>query len=86
MATSFLHGSHNKEMDGCNFIELDGKGDGTSFLQEYVESMENAKVDIGIGEVQNIILEEAEAFFTGDKTLEEVVRVIQSRVQLYFDE
>lgn len=55
MATSFLHGSHNKEMDG-------------------------------IGEVQNIILEEAEAFFTGDKTLEEVVRVIQSRVQLYFDE
>lgn len=73
-------------MDGYNFIELDGKGDGTSFLQEYVELMENAKVDMGIGEVQNIILEEAEAFFTGDKTLEEVVRVIQSRVQLYFDE
>ena len=36
--------------------------------------------------IRNIILEEAQLYFQGDKSLEETCRVIQSRVQLYLDE
>ena len=34
-------------------------------------------------EIQNIITEEAEAFFTGQKSVQEVVGIIQSRAQVY---
>ncbi len=37
-------------------------------------------------DVQNIISEEAEAFFTGQKSAKDVATVIQSRVQLYVNE
>ncbi len=37
-------------------------------------------------EIQNIIDEEAEAYFQNQKTLEEVTRIIQNRVQLYLNE
>lgn len=36
--------------------------------------------------IQNIINEEVEAYFAGQKPVEEVVKVIQSRAQLYVDE
>lgn len=36
--------------------------------------------------IRNIVLEEAQFYFLGDKSLEETCRVIQSRVQLYLDE
>jgi hypothetical protein len=34
----------------------------------------------------NIIFEEAESFFNGNKTVEDVAKVIQNRVQLYLNE
>lgn len=36
--------------------------------------------------VTNIIMEEAESYFTGQKPVEEVVKIIQSRAQIYVDE
>ena len=36
--------------------------------------------------VENIIAEEAAAFFAGQKTAEDVAGVIQSRVQIYINE
>ncbi|MCM1117870.1 MAG: extracellular solute-binding protein [bacterium] len=37
-------------------------------------------------EIFNIIMEEAESFFSGQKTVQEVADIIQSRAQLYADE
>lgn len=36
--------------------------------------------------ITNIVTEEAESFFSGDKSAQEVAKVIQSRVQVYVDE
>ena len=36
--------------------------------------------------VWQIIREESEAYFTGDKSIEEVADIITNRVQLYLDE
>ena len=37
-------------------------------------------------DVQNIIMEESEAYFSGQKSAEDVAKIIQSRVQIYVDE
>ena len=37
-------------------------------------------------EIQNIVMEEAQKYFAGDKTEKETVTVIQSRVTLYLEE
>lgn len=36
--------------------------------------------------IRSIVIEEAQAYFQGDKTLDDTCRIIQSRVQLYLDE
>ena len=36
--------------------------------------------------IRTMVIEEAQAYFAGDKTLEDTCRIIQSRVQLYLDE
>ncbi len=36
--------------------------------------------------IERIILEEVSPFFSGEKRLDEVVGIIQSRAQLYLDE
>ena len=40
----------------------------------------------GNDEITNIITEEAEAFFKGQKSVSDVANVIQSRVQVYVNE
>jgi hypothetical protein len=40
----------------------------------------------GADDVHDIILEEAQAYFAGHKTVEEVADIIQSRVQVYVSE
>lgn len=56
-------------------------------LAEVTAFMENAgTVSSRPVEIRNIIREEAQAYFNGDKDLEEVSEVIQNRVQLYLDE
>lgn len=67
-------------------IPLTGKPDGSSFLPEYLEIMEKGWPDFGESEIEKIIMEEAGAYFNGDKTAEETAKVIQSRVNLYLNE
>lgn len=64
-----------------------GKPDGTSYLPEYLEAMNNTvPYEEELDVVRDIVREETDAYFAGDKGLEETVRVIQRRVQLYLDE
>lgn len=53
-------------------------------LKELIYSITGSET-IGL-ELQNIILEEAEAYFTGQKGLDETAAVIQNRVQIYLNE
>lgn len=36
--------------------------------------------------IQNIVVEEATAYFAGDKTADEIVKIIESRVRTYVAE
>lgn len=50
------------------------------------EILSITKCDYYNENIQNIIMEEAAAFYADQKSVEEVVRIIQSRVQIYMDE
>ncbi len=68
-------------------MEIDAKPDGTSYLPEYLAFMDGCGISTGVTEpIKDIIWEEAEAFFGGDKDARTVANIIQSRVQLYLDE
>lgn len=54
------------------------------FLKEYIKTVDKVAGDIG--ELQNIIDEETAAFFEGQKTAEDVVKIIQSRATIYINE
>lgn len=63
------------------------KPDGTSYMPEYLALMDNcAAWPNGDNPIQDIIWEEAGAFFSGNKDARSVANIIQSRVQLYLDE
>lgn len=66
---------------------LGGKPDGSSFLPEYMEIMENGISDEGASsQIRSIVSEEAGAYFAGDKSAEEAAEIIQRRVWLYLNE
>ncbi len=65
-------------------LAVDENGD--SFVREYIEIMDKARAYSAHGDISRIISEEADAYFQNGKTVDEVVRVIQSRVQLYLQE
>lgn len=68
-------------------IPLDGKPDGSSFLPEYLEILEKADyMPQQVDDLGMMVIEEAGAFFSGDKSAEEAARVIQSRVWVYLNE
>lgn len=72
---------------GNSVIILGGKPDGSSYLPEFLKMAGNSHPnESALDTVRNMIREEAEAYFTGDKGLEETVGLIQNRVQLYLDE
>lgn len=76
----FMLGEHE-------YIALEGKPDGTSYLQEYVELLDTGTpVTRWSDEIDRIVLEEAGAFFAGDKSAKDAAKLIQNRVQLYLDE
>ena len=59
--------------------------------EEKVEQVRRALEDSQVPPLKtqpilNIICEEAEAYFSGAKSIEEVTPIIQNRVQLYLDE
>ncbi len=68
-------------------VDLETKPDGSSYLNEYLAFLDSCLPEpAGVSDIQRILYEETAPFFAGDKSAEEVVKVIQSRVQLYLDE
>lgn len=68
-------------------IPLTGRPDGSSFLPEYMEIMENGVMAPNAShQIRNIVSEEAAAYFAGDKSAMEAAEIIQSRVWLYLNE
>ncbi len=69
------------------YAPLEGKADGSSWVREYVELLEKGgSWSWEISEIEQIVREEASAYFDGDKSAEDVAGAIQSRVSLYLDE
>lgn len=70
-----------------SYRELASKPDGSSFLPEYLEVLENAApLPLWHEQIEGVVLEESRAYFNGDKTPKDVAAIIQNRVQLYLDE
>ena len=72
---------------GGKMIKVYAKSDKTSYLPEYLELLEQCTRDSGMLDMlKDIIREETEAFFSGNKDARAVADTIQSRVQIYLDE
>lgn len=72
---------------GGKMIKVYAKPDKTSYLPEYLELLEQCTRDSGMLDMlKDIIREETEAFFSGNKDARAVADTIQSRVQIYLDE
>ena len=65
---------------------LAGKPDGTSYLEEFIELMDSAVPETVLDDITDIIYDETEAYFSGQKTEYEVAKIIQSRVKIYLEE
>lgn len=63
------------------------KEDGSTTLEDYAALLESLVPYPGNYEtIVSIVWEEAAAYISGDKSAEEVVKIVDSRVQLYLDE
>ncbi len=68
-------------------LMLECKPDGSSYVEDYIAFMDSCVLmPFGDDTIASIVLEEVPAYFSGDKNLDVVISVIQSRVQLYLDE
>ncbi len=67
-------------------VPLPGRADGSSYLDEYMVLMDAGEPLSVQYAIQDIVIEEAAAYFMGDKTETEVAEVIQNRVQNYLNE
>ncbi|MBD5529894.1 MAG: extracellular solute-binding protein [Lachnospiraceae bacterium] len=66
---------------------LPSKPDGTSYVEEYIAFMDSCILSpIKDARVASIVLEEVEPYFAGDKDMDTVIGIIQSRVQMYLNE
>lgn len=66
---------------------LEGKADGTSYLAEFLEMAGGSVLyETELDMIRNIVQEEADVCFAGDREPEETARIIQSRVQMYLNE
>ena len=75
------------DIEGKGALKLELKPDGTSYLEEYMDFLENCAVDRGWpGQIAVILSEELASYFSDDRTAEDAVANIQNRVQLYLDE
>lgn len=69
------------------YAQLEGKADGSSWVREYVELLEKGVPgNWEVSGIQKIIMEDAAAYFNGDKDAEDAAGAIQSRVSLYLEE
>ena len=56
------------------------------YLKEYEAFLDSAVPDQSSEVIFDIIMEEADAFFQSDKSIDQVIDIIQRRVNLYLDE
>lgn len=69
------------------YLILPSKPDGTSYVEDYIAYMDSCILAPVKDEmVADIVLEEVEPYFAGDKDIDTVIDIIQSRVQLYLNE
>jgi len=75
------------DMTGKNYLVLEAKPDGSSYLEEYLDFLENCSVDADWpAQIDVILSEELAPYFAGDREAKDAVANIQNRVQLYLDE
>lgn len=68
-------------------VEAGTEGVTKEQVQEYASLLEHSMIDnYNTKPIIKIIEEETDAFFLGEKTMEEVNTIIQNRVQLYLNE
>ncbi len=84
--TRYYDGS--KTIENYSYVGiLEEKEDGSTYAEEYAEFLDNCvSRPMKYMDVWNMIMEEAEKYLEGNQSLEEVCRIIQSRVQLYLQE
>lgn len=72
--------------DGSN-VELPDAEDKSSYLEAYLAFIESAvPAEEDTEDLFGLIMEEAQAYFSLDRSVEETTKLIQNRVQLYLDE
>lgn len=75
------------KIDEGHVMLIELKPDKTSYLEEYMDFLENAVINRGWPEqIDRILVEELVPYFSGDREAEDAVANIQNRVQLYLDE
>lgn len=65
---------------------LPNKADGSTYVEEYRAFMENCRPAEGGTVLYDIIWEETESYFSDARKVQDVVRAIDNRIQLYLDE
>ena len=83
---SVTEGHPDKICDAVSDAVLDALMEQDPFSRVACETCTNTGFVLVMGEITNIITEEAEAFFKGQKSVADVAGVIQSRVQVYVNE
>lgn len=69
------------------YRSLECKPDGTSYVEDYIEFMDRCiLMPPEDSAIATIVIEETQPYFAGDKDMDTVIGIIQSRVQLYLDE
>lgn len=76
------------KIDGRTTMPIAGKADGSSYVSEYLELLNSCDslFSKDAGALKRIVVEEAEYYFDGPKSAEEVAKIIQGRVELYLME
>lgn len=79
-------GKYRYKSNGTNY-ELETKEDGSTYLEEYLDFLENcAPLPHSYEAIKEIIQTETDAYFDGTQSAEQIAKVIDNRVQLYLDE
>lgn len=81
-------GNGTRTISGYSYVGLlEEKADGSTYVEDYAAFLDSCVPrPTKYLDVWNMIMEDAEKYLVGDQTLDNVCRVIQSRVQLYLSE
>lgn len=72
---------------GTYYIDLESKPDGSTYIDDYMDTLKKSVPRDYLSEaITDIIYEEADSFFEGGKSAEEVSKVIQSRISIFLSE